>query len=165
MKNFIRNLIALAILTFAATSFANILPSVIAEVSFVHYSPERINQGPGVYTVQLVEDGSLRVLQGEGHVLNAERLSDVDFQLLVGAVYKLAGIQLQVDVTSVICRMMPSLVNSDLYVLGMNNEREMVLSEQGCHRPITVYPIDEDLKEKAQELRKLLISAGRDLLE
>ena len=165
MKNLTRNLVALTVLTFAASSFASILPMVVAEVSFVHYYPEKVDLGPQAYTVQLVEDGTLRVAQAGGEVLAAERLGDTDFELLVGAVYQLGGVQLKIDVAPVVCRALPSIVNSDLYVLGMDNEREMVLSEQGCHRPMTVYPIEDDLKEQAQELRRLLVSAGRDLLK
>ena len=63
------------------------------------------------------------------------------------------------------CRVPPTVVNADLYIVTAEGEANMILSDDSCWRGLSVYPFDGDLKNTARYLRERLISIGKDSVE
>ena len=172
MKNIVMLLLTLVLGTGSYVSAG--VPIPVAKVSFEHEflsGGHDFLDGFGALTVVLFDDGVVQVQNYESdsksNLLEApllKQLSYNEFSKLLTTVYALGEAKLIVDDFATVCRMIPPLANSDLFLLGHNGEFQMVLSDDGCWRGVSVRPESDELALAAGQLRQKLISIGKRLL-
>ena len=177
MEGKMKNLIALTTLTLAlSTSLLAANNSILAEVSFERRElagPRDVVYAPRAYSIQLLAHGEIQVMDvgaGDQWFIQpvkerpAYRLSEREYDWVMGVIYLLGEAELVYSTVPGICRMAPPLVNSDLYVLGYQEDYSLVLSESGCWRDFSTYPAEERLYQEAVALKEWLLSIGEMLL-
>ena len=183
-----RHLIALILLALA--SAGNLVASdysggsdLIAEVSFEYQmspGPLDVVYASRAYSVQFYSYGEIHLVDlggdqegssDEWYVDPIEerlvyQLNEDEYDWLMEVVYLLGEAELSYDdfEGSNCRRMEPPLVNSDLYILGYQDDYSLVLSDGGCWREFYVYPFEQGLYQYASSLKEWLLAVGKSLL-
>ena len=149
-------------------------PGPLAKVSFEYAIGPKGQEdfsNAEALTVLLFEDGVIQVESDEKNTKSSwfktpllKQLSYDEFSKLASTVYVLGEAKLVFEDSTTVCRMMPPAANSDLFLSGYKGEFQMVLSDYGCWRGLSVRPASDQLTLAAENLRKKLISIGKELL-
>ena len=145
-------------------------PEAMARVSFDHI---RYNgsEGSRIFTLWLFSDGVVE-LRSRVKARRGERIDTIvaqldykQFERLEISVYLVSEAKLAMDKTNVVCKRLPPVVHSDLFLLDGYGDGHIVLSQRGCWRGVFIHPTDSKLQRRAELLRSELLSIGKRLLK
>ena len=145
-------------------------PEAMARVSFDHIRHNG-SEDFRIFTLWLFSDGVVELRSGardrRGEVIDpiVAQLDYKQFKRLEISVYLVSEAKLAMDKTNVVCKRLPPVVHSDLFLLDGYGGGHIVLSQRGCWRGIFIHPTNSKLQRRAEFLRSELLSIGNRLLQ